>query len=408
MPRPSCVVFTRCPASPSWCARRRRAGHHARLQRQQQGRRNFHQQLGAVSRRDRAGRIVRRLRATPRHHAATVPRPRRHGRARRRAELPGDPRAAARHGERADPPDRAGRGDRARSTRTPKSAARNLETLVAATLEATLLNPTKTAPRGVSRCRARRSATASIDAYRQLVYETPGFTDYFFSATPIREIAELNIGSRPASRKATQRDRGPARDSVELQLGPVPRGAAGLVRFRLGDRSVPRQAKPKQREERLALLQQMHRQWPFFRTLLSNLDMVMAKSDLGDRRALCRPGRGQGARQADLRPRSRPNGSAPSDALSLITGEKPARLEPVARALDRAPLSVPRSAQPPAGRADAPLPAAQGGDPENARSRPASTSRSTASRPVCATRGSDRDRDRDCGFRELAPRRPRR
>ena len=41
-------------------------------------------------------------------------------------------------------------------------------------------------------------------AYRKLVYETPGFTDYFFAATPIREIAELNIGSRPASRKATR------------------------------------------------------------------------------------------------------------------------------------------------------------------------------------------------------------
>ena len=52
------------------------------------------------------------LRAIARHHAAPVPRPRRHGRARRRPELPGDPGAAAGHGERADPPDRAGRGDR--------------------------------------------------------------------------------------------------------------------------------------------------------------------------------------------------------------------------------------------------------------------------------------------------------
>ena len=42
-------------------------------------------------------------------------------------------------------------------------------------------------------------------AYRKLVYETPGFTDYFFAATPIAEIAELNIGSRPASRKASRR-----------------------------------------------------------------------------------------------------------------------------------------------------------------------------------------------------------
>ncbi|MGC8000899.1 phosphoenolpyruvate carboxylase, partial [Salmonella enterica] len=38
-----------------------------------------------------------------------------------------------------------------------------------------------------------------------LVYETPGFVDYFFGATPIREIAQLNIGSRPASRKPSQR-----------------------------------------------------------------------------------------------------------------------------------------------------------------------------------------------------------
>ena len=100
----------------------RRAGHHARLQRQQQGRRLLHQQLGALPRRDRAGRAVRRAAPRARHHAAPVPRPRRHGRPRRRPELPGDPGAAARHGERADPPDRAGRGDRARSTPTPRSA----------------------------------------------------------------------------------------------------------------------------------------------------------------------------------------------------------------------------------------------------------------------------------------------
>ena len=116
-------------------------------------------------------------------------------------------------------------------------------------------------------------------AYRKLVYETPGFTDYFFAATPIREIAELNIGSRPASRKATARDRGPARDPVGLQLGPVPRGAARLVRLRLGDRGLPRRGE-RARGSALALLQRMHRQWPFFRTLLSNLDMVLAKSDL--------------------------------------------------------------------------------------------------------------------------------
>jgi phosphoenolpyruvate carboxylase len=84
----------------------------------------------------------------------------------------------------------------------PEIGRRNLETLVAATLEATLLQPTKPASRPTSR-RPNQLSRASMAAYRALVYETPGFTEYFFNATPIREIAELNIGSRPASRKAT-------------------------------------------------------------------------------------------------------------------------------------------------------------------------------------------------------------
>ena len=115
-------------------------------------------------------------------------------------------------------------------------------------------------------------------AYRKLVYETDGFTDYFFAATPIREIAELNIGSRPAVAQGHACDRGPARHPLGLQLGPVPGGPARLVRLRHGDRRLP--GRRPTRDERLALLQRMHRQWPFFRTLLSNLDMVLAKSDL--------------------------------------------------------------------------------------------------------------------------------
>ena len=86
----------------------------------------------------------------------------------------------------------------------PEIGRRNLETLVAATLEATLLQPTKSAPQNFLETAAHLSQ-ASMNAYRRLVYETPGFEEFFFSATPIREIAELNIGSRPASRKATQK-----------------------------------------------------------------------------------------------------------------------------------------------------------------------------------------------------------
>jgi phosphoenolpyruvate carboxylase len=161
----------------------------------------------------------------------------------------------------------------------PEIGLRNLETLVAATLEATLLHPTKSAPQAFLDAAAAISE-ASMAAYRKLVYETPGFTDYFFSATPIREIAELNIGSRPASRKATRAIEDLRAIPWSFSWGqcrvalPAWCGFGSAIEAWLGKA-------PKPRRERLALLQKMHRQWPFFRTLLSNLDMVLAKSDLG-------------------------------------------------------------------------------------------------------------------------------
>jgi phosphoenolpyruvate carboxylase len=162
----------------------------------------------------------------------------------------------------------------------PEIGRRNLETLVAATLEATLLQPTKPATRAFLQAAAALSQT-SMAAYRALVYDTPGFTEYFFSATPIREIAELNIGSRPASRKASQK--------IE-DLRAIPWGFSwGQCRLTLpgwyGFGSAIAQmldagGTQASRKEALALLQKMYRQWPFFRTLLSNMDMVLAKSDL--------------------------------------------------------------------------------------------------------------------------------
>ena len=162
----------------------------------------------------------------------------------------------------------------------PDIGRRNLETLVAATLEATLLHPPGqgAVPKAFLRAAADISA-ASFAAYRRLVYDTPGFTEYYFDATPIREIAELNIGSRPASRKATQ--------AIE-DLRAIPWGFSwGQCRVALpgwcGFGSAIDtwlKAGPNTPEERLVLLQKMNKQWPFFRTLLSNLDMVLAKSDL--------------------------------------------------------------------------------------------------------------------------------
>lgn len=165
----------------------------------------------------------------------------------------------------------------------PEIGRRNLETLVAATLEATLLQPTKAATKAFLDAAAALSQS-SMAAYRSLVYDTAGFTEYFFSSTPIREIAELNIGSRPASRKATQR--------IE-DLRAIPWGFSwGQCRLTLPGwygfgsaveafvRGTGNGSGTGTEKERTALLQKMYKQWPFFRTLLSNMDMVMAKSDL--------------------------------------------------------------------------------------------------------------------------------
>ena len=160
----------------------------------------------------------------------------------------------------------------------PEIGRRNLETLVAATLEATLLQPTKPATKAFLDAAAQLSL-ASMGSYRALVYETSGFTEYFFNSTPIREIAELNIGSRPASRKASQK--------IE-DLRAIPWGFSwGQCRLTLpgwfGFGSAVEafvNAEGKDPKTQLALLQRMYRQWPFFRTLLSNMDMVLVKSDL--------------------------------------------------------------------------------------------------------------------------------
>ncbi len=161
----------------------------------------------------------------------------------------------------------------------PEIGRRNLETLVAATLEATLLQPTKTAPRGFLEAAAKLSQ-ASMGAYRALVYETPGFNDYFFSATPIREIAELNIGSRPASRKASQKIEDLRAIPWSFSWGQCRLTLPGWYGFGSAVEALLSQDGAAGRREALALLQKMYKQWPFFRTLLSNMDMVLAKSDL--------------------------------------------------------------------------------------------------------------------------------
>jgi phosphoenolpyruvate carboxylase len=161
----------------------------------------------------------------------------------------------------------------------PEIGRRNLETLVAATIESTLLGHD---PIGDEAPRYHRTmeklARLSLSAYRNLVFETPGFKQFFLESTPIREIAGLHIGSRPASRKPS--------DAIE-DLRAIPWVFSwGLNRTMIPGwygfgYAIETFVQEDQEGSGLTLLQEMYRTWPFMQTLLSNMDMVLAKTDMG-------------------------------------------------------------------------------------------------------------------------------
>jgi phosphoenolpyruvate carboxylase len=172
---------------------------------------------------------------------------------------------------------------------SPETGRRNLETLVAATLEASFAPSMRRVRIAPAPQRQFEDAMEELSglahrAYRGLVYETPGFADYFFAATPIAEIAGLNIGSRPASRPKG----GQSAPRIE-DLRAIPWGFSwGQCRLLLpgwyGFGAAVEawlEGEPRRASTRLALLRRMAREWPFFATLLSNMDMVLAKADLG-------------------------------------------------------------------------------------------------------------------------------
>jgi phosphoenolpyruvate carboxylase len=164
----------------------------------------------------------------------------------------------------------------------PEIGARNLETLMAATLEATLLAP-RTAAASEFLEAAEEISRHSMKSYRALVYETQGFTDFFFASTPITEIAELNIGSRPASRKANRRIEDLRAIPWSFSWGQSRLNLPGW----LGFGSAVEAFLAPDPKARLALLRRMNSEWPFFSTLLSNMDMVLAKADLAVARRYC-------------------------------------------------------------------------------------------------------------------------
>ena len=158
----------------------------------------------------------------------------------------------------------------------PDLGRRNLEALVAATLEAGLSDSERLGPRAEGYFTALDQLAAhALRAYRALVYETPDFVAYFRASTPIAEIAELNIGSRPASRSASTRIEDLRAIPWVFSWGQCRLMLPGWYGF-----GSAVDAWLVENPRGIALLAEMHARWPFFKSVLSNMGMVLAKTDL--------------------------------------------------------------------------------------------------------------------------------
>ena len=192
---------------------------------------------------------------------------------------------------------------------TADSAATNLEAMASATILASLQHRPLGNRERFSAAMAEISG-AAFRAYRGLVYETEGFRSFFRQMTPIAEIAELKIGSRPASR--TKSDRIEDLRAIPWVFSwaqarvmlPGWYGAGdGLASF-----------------ADAGLLKEMYEAWPFFRTTLDNLEMVLAKSDIGIAARYAELVEDEAARRA-IFGRIRDGWRRTQDCLLTVTGE---------------------------------------------------------------------------------------
>ncbi len=157
----------------------------------------------------------------------------------------------------------------------PNVGRRNLEVMAAATLEASLLAHSNSVPEQTQIAIMDVLSQHAFESYRHLVYDNPGFETYFWQSTVIAEIANLNIGSRPASRKKST--------AIE-DLRAIPWvfswaqcrimlpgwfGFGSAVKWYLANNP-----------NGLMQLQDLYKSWPFFASMISNMMMVLAKSEL--------------------------------------------------------------------------------------------------------------------------------
>ncbi|RAK50714.1 phosphoenolpyruvate carboxylase [Phenylobacterium deserti] len=152
----------------------------------------------------------------------------------------------------------------------PELARQSLETLTAGVVLASFRKDAGdlAAPHSKAMDALAREA---MGAYRALVYDTPGFVDYFFAATPISEIADLNIGSRPTSRQASRSIQGLRAIPWVFSWSQSRAMLPGWFGF---GSAVNASGAP------MSQLKELYESWPFFRTTLANMEMVLAKGDL--------------------------------------------------------------------------------------------------------------------------------
>ncbi len=157
----------------------------------------------------------------------------------------------------------------------PVIARRNLEQLTSGVMDAFCRKREKESIPAAWEAVMQELADTSCRAYQQLVYENPQFSDYFWSATPIDLIAQLNIGSRP-SRRSTSRDLRELRAipwvfawTQSRHLLPSWYGIGTAMEAFASAGSEGREQ-----------LERMYREWPFFSMLIDNAEVSLAKTDL--------------------------------------------------------------------------------------------------------------------------------
>jgi phosphoenolpyruvate carboxylase len=153
----------------------------------------------------------------------------------------------------------------------PELARQSLETLTAGVVLASFRGEADSEVTEPHAKAMEALSQGSMAAYRALVHDTPGFVDYFYGATPISEIADLNIGSRPTSRQATRSIGGLRAIPWVFSWSQSRAMLPGWYGF---GSAVEAAGVP------IADLAELHETWPFFSSALANMEMVLAKGDI--------------------------------------------------------------------------------------------------------------------------------